>query len=72
VLQTYASSSFACVPPVFALASSTDFGTTEFTASCNYDWQKEHIGKIKRPPLQRLKRHKSYAHNMTGAQLYGV
>jgi len=57
---------------VFELAASADFGATEFAAACNYDQQKEHVSKIKRPPLQRLKRHKSYAHNMTGAQLYGM
>jgi len=71
VLQTSASSSFACDSPVFELASSMDFGATEFAATCNYDQQIDHVCKIKRP-LQRLKRHKSYAHNMTGAQLYGM
>jgi len=54
------------------LASATDFGAREFAVTCNYDQQKEHIGKLKRLPVQRLKRHKSYAHNMTGAQLYGI
>jgi len=72
VLQSHASNLVSSPAPLFELARVTDFGATGFTATCNYDQQKEHVNKIKRSSLQRLKRHKSYAHNMTGAQLYGT
>jgi len=71
-LQSCASDLLSSPSPVFELAGVTDYGITEFSTTCNYDQQKEHVNKIRRPSLQRLKRHKSYAHNMTGAQLYGT
>jgi len=72
VLQSCASNLLSSPSPLFEFAGVTDYGITAFSETCNYDQQKEHVNKIKRSSLQRLKRHKSYAHNMTGAQLYGM
>jgi len=72
VLQSCTSSSVYSAVPLFQVASATDFGAKDFSTACNYDRQTEHVSKIKHTSLQRLKRHKSYAHNMTGAQLYGT
>ena len=72
MLQSCANSSVCSAAPVFELASVTDFTATKFPSACSYDRQSEHVGKIKHSSVQRLKRHKSYAHNMTGAQLHGT